>query len=103
MVGLKELRDKFGDCGGRSRLPAESVMRLIVAGGRSYGSVALTDRVTAEDEDYDRDARFCGPCLRCGGDGTIIICPDDMCRGAGECMHGDGEIPCPECDNWMDQ
>lgn len=36
-------------------------------------------------------------CARCGGSGSIIICPDDMCRGVGECMHGDGEIPCPEC------
>ena len=36
-------------------------------------------------------------CQRCGGEGFIIVCCDDMCRGAGECMHGDGEIVCPDC------
>lgn len=36
-------------------------------------------------------------CWRCGGEGFIVICIDDLCRGAGECMHGDGEIDCPEC------
>jgi hypothetical protein len=36
-------------------------------------------------------------CNRCGGTGTIIVCIDDMCRGAGGCMHGDGEIVCPDC------
>ena len=49
----------------------------------------------------------CAQCI----DGIIVTCPDDMCRGAGECMHGDGEraceceldrdddrADCPECD-----
>lgn len=36
-------------------------------------------------------------CHRCDNKGTIIVCVDDMCRGAGECMHGDGEIVCPDC------
>jgi len=36
-------------------------------------------------------------CLRCDGEGFIIICPDDMCQGAGECIHGDGEMLCPDC------
>lgn len=36
-------------------------------------------------------------CQRCGGEGFIVVCIDDMCRGAGECMHGDGEIACPDC------
>ncbi len=36
-------------------------------------------------------------CYRCDNKGTIIVCIDDMCRGAGECMHGDGEIICPYC------
>jgi hypothetical protein len=36
-------------------------------------------------------------CNTCGGEGFIVVCIDDMCRGAGECMHGDGEIPCPQC------
>jgi hypothetical protein len=36
-------------------------------------------------------------CHRCDNKGTIIVCIDDLCRGAGECMHGDGEIICPDC------
>jgi hypothetical protein len=36
-------------------------------------------------------------CNTCWGEGFIVVCVDDMCRGAGECMHGDGEIVCPEC------
>jgi hypothetical protein len=36
-------------------------------------------------------------CNTCGGNGFIVICIDDLRRGAGECMHGDGEILCPEC------
>lgn len=36
-------------------------------------------------------------CWRCGGQGYIVTCCDDMCRGSGECMHGDGEEVCPEC------
>lgn len=52
-----------------------------------------------EDEDEPFDYGDSG-CNRCGGEGYVIVCPDDICRGAGECMHGDGEVPCPECDRW---
>ena len=48
-----------------------------------------------DDDEYDYD--WPPICLRCGGDGTILFCPDDMCRGLGECMHGDGEMDCPDC------
>lgn len=43
---------------------------------------------------YDDEDAYCH---RCGNKGTIVICIDDMCRDAGECMHGDGEIICPAC------
>ena len=36
-------------------------------------------------------------CNTCNGEGWIVIFCDDMCRGAGECIHGDGEILCPDC------
>lgn len=36
-------------------------------------------------------------CYNCGGSGYIITCIDDLCRAADECMHGDGEEPCPIC------
>lgn len=38
------------------------------------------------------------PCWSCGGQGQLLTCPDDLCQGAGECMHGDGEDPCDICD-----
>jgi len=44
-------------------------------------------------EDEDRSG-----CYYCSGSGWIIVCIDDLCRGAGECMHGDGEAPCPVCN-----
>lgn len=47
-----------------------------------------------DDEDYDDDNFECETC--CGA-GFILICPDDICNGMGRCIHGDGEIPCPEC------
>ena len=50
-----------------------------------------------ELEDYEYDYADDFGCQTCGGAGFIMVCIDDMCRGAGECMHGDGEIPCPEC------
>lgn len=49
-----------------------------------------------EDEDPDFEPEF-SECSRCDGEGVILICIDDMCRGAGECFHGDGYAPCPEC------
>ncbi len=41
-----------------------------------------------DDDDY---------CQRCDGEGFILVCWDDICQGQGYCMHGDGEIICPEC------
>ena len=46
-----------------------------------------------DDEEYDGDC-----CYNCGGFGWVITCIDDLCRGAGECMHGDGTSPCPVCN-----
>lgn len=37
-------------------------------------------------------------CYHCGGRGFVIVCIDDLCRGADECMHGDGEEDCPVCN-----
>lgn len=44
------------------------------------------------DDDYCDDS-----CLRCDGEGTIMVCIDDICHGLGYCIHGDGEIACPNC------
>lgn len=69
------------------------------ASGDVAGSVEpLTpDQVSNELDDgypYDDEDPYC---YRCDNAGFIIVCVDDMCRGAGECMHGDGEIVCPDC------
>ena len=50
-----------------------------------------------EDPDFEPEWETDEGCSRCGGQGFIVVCIDDMCRGAGECMHGDGEIVCPDC------
>lgn len=34
-----------------------------------------------------------GECPTCGGRG--VVCFDDICRGSGYCIHGDGD--CPTC------
>lgn len=35
-------------------------------------------------------------CIRCGGDGEILGCIDDLCHADGRCMH-EGNDRCPEC------
>lgn len=38
-------------------------------------------------------------CYECYGKGYHVVCPDDLCRGADECMHSDdGEDMCRECE-----
>ena len=50
------------------------------------------------NQEYDEfDDGYPWPCGRCDGSGEILICPDDICHGLGECMHGDGMITCPSC------
>ncbi len=45
----------------------------------------------------DRDEYPDTDCSTCDNTGEILVCPDDMCRGVGECIHGDGVIVCPTC------
>jgi hypothetical protein len=59
-----------------------------------------TDNFVGQHDEYDDDYEGDG-CYNCGGSGWIITCIDDMCHGAGECMHGDGEDPCPVCNKDM--
>lgn len=51
-----------------------------------------------ELDDYDDSGYDDGSCYACDGSGWIVVCIDDMCRGAGECMHGDGEDNCKVCN-----
>jgi hypothetical protein len=36
-------------------------------------------------------------CYKCDGEGRKMACPDDLCRGAGECIHADGYVSCRAC------
>lgn len=47
------------------------------------------------DPDYDGSERYC---WECGGRGYIVRCPDDMCHGQDECMHGDPPSRCWTCN-----
>jgi hypothetical protein len=52
---------------------------------------------TQQDEHCDCDGSGWLACPDCFGQGWTVTCIDDMCRGAGECMHGDGETTCRYC------
>lgn len=48
-----------------------------------------------EEEYYDDQGV---QCWKCSGEGFVIVCIDDMCRGSGNCIHGDGEEICHICN-----
>lgn len=51
--------------------------------------------LSAQDaDDFDDE----GACETCGGTGIIVTCCDDICVARGECIHGDGDEVCPDCD-----
>lgn len=57
-------------------------------------------REGADLDDGDDEGAYLGEavtCWRCGGEGIEIFCCDDLCHGAGYCIHGDGDRACPEC------
>jgi hypothetical protein len=58
----------------------------------------VSDQSREEWDGDDWDDPDDGYCYRCDNHGVIIVCVDDLCRGAGECMHGDGEMICPDCN-----
>lgn len=65
---------------------------------RAFAAVPLGYR---EPEDFDDDYPCLGggvTCWGCGGSGIEVFCMDDLCRGGGECIHGDGDGPCSECN-----
>lgn len=48
-------------------------------------------------DDDDEGFEGATTCWMCGGEGAIVVCMDDMCRGTNACIHGDGEDVCPNC------
>ena len=59
----------------------------------------LHDEVPDCELDDEDDELLTGYCNTCGGRGWFVFCVDDMCHGGDYCIHGDGEGPCPDCDN----
>jgi hypothetical protein len=51
----------------------------------------------AHEDDEPDDFGWDDGCLECDGTGERLICPDDMCRGIGDCIHGDGIVMCAAC------
>ena len=53
-----------------------------------------------EPDDDWFDEEYVGEryCWSCGGRGWKITCPDDLCHGQDECIHGDPPTPCWECN-----
>lgn len=58
-----------------------------------YTGIARDD--LDEDDRYESDDS--SYCYTCYNTGTIITCPDDLCQDG--CIHGDGEEPCPDCED----
>lgn len=52
------------------------------------------------DGDYEGGERYC---WSRGGRGWKITCPDDLCHGQDECIHGDPPTPCFECNRKGDR
>ncbi len=46
----------------------------------------------------DEPDGFGNACYECGGRGWKVVCPDDLCHGMDECMHGDPPVPCLNCN-----
>jgi hypothetical protein len=53
----------------------------------------MTDTFDDEPPDYDPGDDD-GYCDKCGGEGWILTCCDDICHGVGYCIHGDGMEIC---------
>lgn len=52
------------------------------------------------DSDWGLDDWDPHDCPRCDGEGEVMVCPDDMCRGSGECFGTRRKgcfAPCPAC------
>lgn len=57
----------------------------------------MTPEHQQEESDYEYDGGE-NYCWSCDGRGWKITCPDDLCHGEDECIHGDPPTPCWECN-----
>lgn len=68
---------------------------------RAHWHLALgypDDDAEVIDERGDEEFHEPATCWNCGGEGFVISCFDDLCHGAGYCIHGDdGHDMCREC------
>lgn len=67
-------------------MPADAISRE---------SNGLPEEYFDDFDEYDGGERYC---YDCGGRGWKITCPDDLCHGQDECIHGDDPIPCRTCN-----
>jgi len=61
-------------------------------------SIDIDDDELPEDDWCDGVGE--GYCMDCDGEGWIVTCCDDLCHGAGYCIHGDGMALC-HCNDLM--
>lgn len=71
------------------------------ARARWHLEIGYSPALSEDDEEIDErgDEEYHEPatCWKCGGEGIIVFCMDDLCHGAGHCIHGDGDAMCPAC------
>lgn len=53
------------------------------------------DAFTDDGYPYDDEAPYCHTC---NNSGVVVTCCDDLCANTDHCIHGDGEMDCPDCD-----
>ena len=61
------------------------------------GVTAPKQTIEPDEEMWDEESDGPRTCPNCHGEGEYVICVDDLCRGAGECIHGDGMQFCRVC------
>ena len=67
--------------------------------GAAVRVLALMEEWDEQNDPYDPGLPYA--CTRCEGEGTIMVCVDDICRGGGfdgnGCFHSGGYAACSAC------
>lgn len=75
---------------------------LFSAGGSTPKLCVDCERDLYPDDEprrgFDSDDPDDDYCDTCDNTGVILTCCDDICVARGECIHGDGEEVCPDCE-----
>jgi len=57
----------------------------------------MSDDYFNDERDFDYEDDDEVYCDACDEFGMYVICVDDLCHSGSGCIHGDGEVVCPEC------